>query len=85
MGLKGELELSQQRKWQGLCWKRKWDMERHMGSQEVVGIWTNLEMLIETETEDMFRKHTRFYSLGTEGPTEDFRQVGLEKREKAKW
>lgn len=44
-------------------------------------IWTNLEMLIETETEDMFRKHTRFHSLGTEGPTEDF-QAGWIREER---
>lgn len=33
----------------------------------------------------MLRKHLDFYPLGTEGPKEDFRQVELEKREKAKW
>lgn len=64
MGLKGELELSWQRKWQGLCWKRKWDMERHMGSQEVVGIWANLEMLTETETEDKQEEIQRISSWG---------------------
>lgn len=40
---------------------------------------------MDLEETFMFRKHTGFYSLGTEDPTEDFRQVGLEKREKAKW
>lgn len=86
MGLKGESQSLASREMARALLEEKWDMERHMGSQRrlpvIPQIW---RCSLETETEDMCRKHTRFYSLGTEGPTEDFSrwQVGLDRcREK---